>query len=151
MRASAPHADLMTINSSTGRIGRSMSAGAATGAVPGPAVIAGAGALFESPGFLIAGFVAVRGEAGALGEAGAMVFSGAGDEGAAGGEEDVARGAKVEGAGAGARADLDLGAAAGVSMAFTAFWHEAERLDMFFCKHCSAGRPPGGTLVQCAI
>src|SRR5947199_287631 len=42
-------------------------------------------------------------------------------------------------------------AAAGASTARTALWQLDERLDMFFCRHCSAASPPGGTLEQCAI
>jgi hypothetical protein len=42
-------------------------------------------------------------------------------------------------------------AAAGASTARTALWQFDERLDMFFCKHCSEASPPGGTLEQCAI
>jgi len=42
-------------------------------------------------------------------------------------------------------------AAAGASTARTALWQLDERLDMFFCRHCSEASPPGGTLEQCAI
>jgi hypothetical protein len=35
-------------------------------------------------------------------------------------------------------------------MALTARWQEAERLDIFFCKHCNDAAPPGGTLAQFA-
>ena len=43
------------------------------------------------------------------------------------------------------------GAAAGASTARTALWQLDERLDMFFCRHCSEASPPGGTLEQCAM
>jgi hypothetical protein len=42
-------------------------------------------------------------------------------------------------------------AAAGASTARTALWQLDERLDMFFCRHCSEASPPGGTLEQCAM
>ena len=48
-------------------------------------------------------------------------------------------------------AAVSAGAAAGASTARTALWQLDERLDMFFCRHCSAASPPGGTLEQCAI
>ena len=52
---------------------------------------------------------------------------------------------------AAAGADSALGAAAaGASTARTAVWQPDERLDMFFCRHCSDAAPPGGTLAQCA-
>jgi hypothetical protein len=51
------------------------------------------------------------------------------------------------GAAAGAGSALD---AAGASTARTAVWHDDDRLDMFFCKHCSDAAPPGGTLAQWA-
>ena len=38
----------------------------------------------------------------------------------------------------------------GASTARTALWQGDERLDMFFCRHCSDSRPPGGTLAQWA-
>ena len=41
--------------------------------------------------------------------------------------------------------------AAGASTARTALWQLDERLDMFFCRHCSDASPPGGTLEQCAM
>jgi hypothetical protein len=41
--------------------------------------------------------------------------------------------------------------AAGASTVRTAFWQLDERLDMFFCRHCSEASPPGGTLEQCAM
>ena len=41
--------------------------------------------------------------------------------------------------------------AAGASTARTALWQLDERLDMFFCRHCSEASPPGGTLEQCAM
>ena len=40
-----------------------------------------------------------------------------------------------------------LGSAAG-STARTALWQPDDRLDMFFCRHCSDSMPPGGTLEQ---
>ena len=36
----------------------------------------------------------------------------------------------------------------GASTARTALWQGDERLDMFFCRHCSDSRPPGGTPAQ---
>ena len=42
-------------------------------------------------------------------------------------------------------------AAAGASTARTALWQLDDRLDMFFCRHCSEASPPGGTLEQCAM
>ena len=42
-------------------------------------------------------------------------------------------------------------AAAGASTARTALWQLDERLDVFFCRHCSEASPPGGTLEQWAI
>ena len=44
-----------------------------------------------------------------------------------------------------------LAARAQASTARTALWQPGARLDMFFCRHCSASRPPGCTLEQCAI
>ena len=50
-----------------------------------------------------------------------------------------------------AGADFVFGAAAaGASTARTAVWQPDERLDMFFCRHCSDAAPPGGMLAQCA-
>jgi hypothetical protein len=46
---------------------------------------------------------------------------------------------------------LAAGAAAGASTALTALLQEPDRLDMFFCRHCSDSAPPGGTLEQCAM
>ena len=70
----------------------------------------------------------------------------------------VVGGAEAAGAAAGlAVADSALGAAAGVdsalgaagaSTACTAAWQDDERLDIFFCRHCSDASPPGGTLAQ---
>ena len=40
------------------------------------------------------------------------------------------------------------GADAAGSTARTAVWHDDDRLDMFFCRHCSAGAPPVGTPAQ---
>jgi len=48
-----------------------------------------------------------------------------------------------------AGADSALGAA-GASTARTAVWQDEERLEMFFCRHCSDAAPPGGILAQCA-
>jgi hypothetical protein len=76
----------------------------------------------------------------------------AGAAAAAFGSADFA-GAAVAAAGAaalGAAVSAGL-AAAGASTARTALWQLDERLDMFFCKHCSEASPPGGTLEQCAI
>ena len=42
-------------------------------------------------------------------------------------------------------------AVAGASTARTALWQLDERLDIFFCRHCSEASPPGGTLEQCAM
>jgi hypothetical protein len=69
---------------------------------------------------------------------------------------DAAFGAAAAGfAVAAAGAESDFGAAgaeaAGASTARTAPWQAADRLDMFFCRHCSEASPPGGTLEQCAI
>ena len=41
--------------------------------------------------------------------------------------------------------------AAGASTARTALAQLADRLDMFFCRHCNDASPPGGTLEQCAM
>ena len=51
--------------------------------------------------------------------------------------------------GAAAGADSVLGAV-GASTARTAVWQDDERLDMFFCRHCSEAAPPGGMLAQWA-
>jgi hypothetical protein len=37
------------------------------------------------------------------------------------------------------------------STARTALWQPGARLDIFFCRHCSASMPPGLTLEQCAM
>ena len=54
-------------------------------------------------------------------------------------------------AGFAASAGLVVVVAAGASTARTALWQLDERLDMFFCRHCSDASPPGGTLEQCAM
>jgi hypothetical protein len=41
--------------------------------------------------------------------------------------------------------------AGGASAARTALAQLVDRLDMFFCKHCSDASPPGGMLEQCAM
>jgi hypothetical protein len=65
----------------------------------------------------------------------------------------AAAGAAVAGAAAfGAAVSAGLAvAAAGASTARTALWQLDDRLDMFFCRHCSEASPPGGTLAQCAM
>ena len=40
--------------------------------------------------------------------------------------------------------------AAPAPTAATAFWQEGDRPAAFFCRHCSAAAPPGGTLAQWA-
>ena len=60
--------------------------------------------------------------------------------GAAAGAADSAAGLVVAAAGPDAAG----------STARTAVWHDDDRLDMFFCKHCSDAMPPGGTLAQWA-
>jgi hypothetical protein len=78
----------------------------------------------------------------------------AGAAAAAFGSADFA-GAAVAAAGAaalGAAVSAGLAAAAaGASTARTALWQLDDRLDMFFCRHCSEASPPGGTLEQCAM
>lgn len=103
---SPPHADLITNNSSRGRIGRSTMA---VGVVAGAAVVAAA-----------AGAAVVPFAAGVTAAFGAAVA------GLAAGGVDSALGV-VAGAGSAA-----FGAAAGASTARTAPAHADERLDMFF-------------------
>src|SRR4051812_17235891 len=122
-RTSAPQADRSTNNSSRGRIGRStMTVGAAAAAAAG-----------APAGAAVAGLPAALGAAGL----GAAVLGVA----AFGAPVSVA-GLAFAAAGA---------AAAGASTARTALWQPDDRLDMFFCRHCSEASPPGGTLEQCAI
>jgi hypothetical protein len=62
----------------------------------------------------------------------------------------AAGGADLAGAASAGLAVVAAGAA-GASTARTALWQLDERLDMFFCRHCSDASPPGGTLEQCAM
>ncbi len=121
---SPPHADLITNNSSRGRIGRSTIAAGAMVAAAGAAVVAAAAGAAVVP-FAAAFGAAVAG----------FVAGGA---------------ASVLGVTAGV-GSAALGPTAGAWMARTAPAHPAERLDMFFCRHCNEASPPGGTLEQCAM
>ena len=70
---------------------------------------------------------------------------------AAGAAGEAAGAAGEAAAGAGCTASAGAAALSPVPIAFTAAWHDADKLAAFFRRHSSAALPPVGTEAQCAM
>lgn len=161
VRASAPQAKRSTCTSSSGRIGRRTRGGVGAAAAVGGADDV-AGFAEDAAGFAAfgGGVVAAFGEVDDFsldGLAAAGLDSFAGVPSVFAGAGSALEGSGLSGAACafggsafGGSAFAGAGSAFGV-IAFTALLQAAERLAMFCCRHCRDARPPGGTLVQCAM